>query len=300
MKPLAIAVAIAGLFLTSCSMLKSGYDSVAKGTGAAWDAMAGAGGAVVDATANVGKKTGRLMTGKLKADPTVAEVSVNLDGRVGIILIELDEAAAPQHAENFRKLVKKGYYDGLGVHRAVPNHLIQTGDPRSKHENARAVWGLGGPGHTVPAEIKLPHRRGSVGMARLGDRLNPTRQSNGSQFYICLKNMPELDGGYTVFGRVISGIEFADAISKTSTDDNDAPLRMVKVERIRMIDSPAAAAPAPVATSAPASGPASPAEVAKKKKKGEAAAPVTVPAPEAPPAPEKKKGWFKRMMGGIW
>lgn len=299
MKPLAFAVAIAGLSLTSCSMLKSGYTSVAKGTGAAWDAMTGAGGAVVGATASVGKKTGRLMTGKIKADPTIAELSVNLDGRVGIILIELDEASAPLHAENFRKLAKKGYYDGLGVHRAVPNHLIQTGDPRSKHENARAVWGLGGPGHTVPAEIKLPHRRGSVGMARLGDRLNPTKQSNGSQFYICLKNLPELDGGYTVFGRVISGIEFADAISKTSTDDNDAPLKMVKVERIRMIESPAAAEAAPAAPAAPAPAPTAPAEVGKKNKKIEPA-PVTEPAPEAQPAPEKKKGWFKRMLGGMW
>lgn len=299
MKPLVFAVAIAGLSFTSCSMLKSGYNSVTKGTGAAWDAMTGAGGAVVDATASVGKTTGRLMTGKIKADPTIAEVSINLDGRAGIILIELDEQAAPQHADNFRKLAKKGYYNGLGVHRAVPNHLIQTGDPRSKHENARAVWGLGGPGHTVPAEIKLPHRRGSVGMARLGDRLNPTRQSNGSQFYICLKNMPELDGSYTVFGRVVSGIEFADAISRTSTDDNDAPLRMVEVERIRMINSPSTVEPAPasapVAAVAPTPGP--PAQQTSNKKKAAPSA-VTAPAPE--PAPEKKKGWIKRMMGGIW
>lgn len=297
MKPLVFAVAIAGLSLTSCSMLKSGYDSVAKGTGAAWDAMSGAGGAVVNATASVGKKTGRLMTGKIKEDPTIAEVSINLGGRVGIILIELDGEAAPQHADNFRKLVKKGYYNGLGVHRAVPNHLIQTGDPRSKHENARAVWGLGGPGHTVPAEIKLPHRRGSVGMARLGDRLNPTRQSNGSQFYICLKNMPELDGGYTVFGRVVSGIEFADAISKTTTDDNDAPLQMVKVERIRMIDSPAAVepVPAPVAALPPVTEPASPQAGRKMQNQ-----PVPAAAPAAQPAPEKKKGWFKKMLGGIW
>lgn len=298
MKPLALAVALVGLSLTSCSMLKSGYSSVAKGTGAAWDAMTGAGGAVVSATTNVGKKTGRLMTGKLKADPTIAEVSVNLDGRVGIILIELDDTAAPQHADNFRKLVKKGYYNGLGVHRAVPNHLIQTGDPRSKHENARAVWGLGGPGHTVSAEINLPHRRGSVGMARLGDRLNPTKQSNGSQFYICLKSLPELDGGYTVFGRVISGIEFADAISKTSTDDNDAPLKMVKVERIRMIDSPAAVEPA--AASAPLPSP--PASVpAASQATGKKNQPAPVPtAPTAQPAPEKKKGWFKRTLGGLW
>ena len=294
MKPLVLAIALASLSLPSCSMLRSGYDSVAKGTGAAWDAMAGAGGAVVDATATAGKKTGRLMTGKLKPDPVLAEMSVNLNGRVGVIVIELDEAAAPQHAKNFRKLAKDGFYNGLGIHRAVSGHLVQTGDPRSKHENARAVWGLGGPGYTVPAEINLPHRRGSVGMARLGDRLNPTKQSNGSQFYICLKNLPELDGGYTVFGRVVSGLEFADAIAKTPTDDNDAPLSMVKVERIRMIDSPATAAPSaeapqappPVTNTAPATAPA-------QRNSPQAVPPAPQPAPE-------KKGWFKRTLGGFW
>lgn len=299
MKPLVLAIAVAGLSLTSCSMLKSGYTSVAKGTGAAWDAMAGAGGAVVDASANVGKTTGRIMTGKIKSDPVFAEVSVNLDGRVGVILIELDEAAAPRHADNFRKLVKKGFYNGLGIHRAVANHLIQTGDPRSKHESARAVWGLGGPGHTVPAEIKLPHRRGSIGMARLGDRLNPTKQSNGSQFYICLKNLPELDGGYTVFGRVVSGLEFADAVSKTATDDNDAPLSMVKVERIRMIDSPVSVSPAAPTAPAPLPAPApAPASAGTKADKKNQTAPAAAPAPQ--PAPEKKKGWFKKLTGGAW
>lgn len=294
MKPFALALAVASLCLTSCSMLKSGYQSVAKGTGAAWDAMAGAGGAVVDATATASKKTGRLMTGKIKPDPVLAEMSVNLNGRVGVIVIELDDAAAPEHAKNFRKLAKDGFYNGLGIHRAVPGHLIQTGDPRSKHENARAVWGLGGPGYTVPAEIKLPHRRGSVGMARLGDRLNPTKQSNGSQFYICLKNLPELDGGYTVFGRVVSGIEFADSIAKTATDDNDAPLSLIKVERIRLIDSPAAAAPA-TPEAAPAPPPSNPQAAAPSNPQ------ATRPAPANQPAPvEEKKGWFKRTLGGMW
>lgn len=292
--------------------MKKGYDSVARGTGAAWGAVANAGGAVVSSTASLGKKTGRLVTGKIRAEPTIAEISITLDDRPGVIAIALDEQAAPQHAENFRKLVKKNYYDGQGVHRAVPNHLIQMGDPRSKHENARAVWGLGGPGYTIPAEIKLPHRRGSVGMARLGDRLNPTRQSNGSQFYICLKPMPELDGDYTVFAHVVGGLDFADAISRTSADDNDAPMSKVAITGVRMVDGAAPALDARPATAlepVPAEG--KPAEKAKKSAV-DAAAPVPAaqpvakgkkpteyaPAPAARPA--KAKGWFRRSLDKIW
>ena len=306
MKPSILPVILLGCCLVSCSTMKRGYDSVARGTGAAWGAVANASSAVVSSTASLGKKTTKLVTGKIKAEPTIAEVTLSLDGRQGVIAIALDDQAAPQHAENFRKLVKENYYDGLGVHRAVPNHLIQMGDPRSKHESARAVWGLGGPGYTIPAEIGLPHRRGSVGMARLGDRLNPTRQSNGSQFYICLKPSPDLDGEYSVFGRVIGGLEFADAIAKTPADDNDAPLNKVTIVGVRMVEgvSPAAtaqpapqAAPMPAAPNAAAPAPAA-AKPAKKAKKSAEYVPAAPSAPAAPPA--KRKGWFGRTLDRIW
>lgn len=290
-------LAIGLLGLTSCSTMKRGYDSVAKSTGAAWDAVA-------DGTMKLGKKTAeaaeatgrtaaRAATGQLKPDPAFAEITISLNRQKGVIGLELNEKAAPAHVANFRKLVKDGYYNGLGVHRAVPGTLIQTGDPRSKSMSARSVWGLGGPGYTVPQEIKLPHKRGSVGMARIGDRLNPTRQSNGSQFYISLKPMPELDGAYTVFGEVVSGLAFAEAIANTAADENDAPLRMVKVESIRLVESrpPELEATQAAAAAAPA------AEISEPIPDS-----LDEPAPAAPAASplQKPKGFWGRLFDRFW
>ena len=283
------------LTLVSCSTLKKGYDSVATGTKAAWGAVAGAGESVVEGTTNLGKKTASAVTGNLKDEPGFAELMLSYNGKVGSIIIQLDETAAPEHVKNFRKLAKQGFYDNMGVHRTVPDTLIQTGDPRSRHESSRSVWGLGGPGYTLPAEINLPHKRGSVGMARLGNRLNPTRQSNGSQFYICLKPMPALNGEYTVFGQVTSGLKFADAVSKADADQNDAPVRMVKVLSLRLIDdATAAAAPEP-------------APEVLKELEASAAPEFDMPLEDDAPRksrrsqePQERKGWFGRVLGGLW
>ena len=124
----------------------------------------------------------------------------------GIIVIELYPESAPQTVANFEKLVNKGFYDGLTWHRVVPDFVIQGGDPDGT--------GAGGPGYTVPAEIKEKHLRGSVATARQGDEVNPTRASSGSQFYICLEPQPGLDGQYTVFGGVIRGMDAVDQIQK--------------------------------------------------------------------------------------
>jgi len=94
--------------------------------------------------------------------------------------------------------------------------------------------GTGGPGHTLPAEIKLPHAKGSVAMARLPDNINPAKNSNGSQFYACLAPLPKLDGKYTVFGEVIEGLEILDAISKLPTNSNDFPLQKVVIKSIKL------------------------------------------------------------------
>jgi cyclophilin family peptidyl-prolyl cis-trans isomerase len=90
----------------------------------------------------------------------------------------------------------------------VPDFVVQGGDPDGT--------GTGGPGYTVPAEIdkKEHHLRGSVATARTGDQVNPQRASSGSQFYICLEPQPGLDGDYTIFGAVISGMEVVDQIHK--------------------------------------------------------------------------------------
>jgi len=123
----------------------------------------------------------------------------------GNIVVALDASAAPQTANNFVFLANQGFFDGLTFHRVVPGFVIQGGDPLGN--------GTGGPGYTVPAEIKLPHVEGAIAMARLGDQQNPQRASSGSQFYITLAPTPQLDGAYTAFGKVTSGMDVVKKIA---------------------------------------------------------------------------------------
>ena len=151
---------------------------------------------------------------------------------MGEIEIELNGEEAPKHAENFVKLVNDGLYTGTIFHRVVPGTLIQGGDPLSKDKNP-ANDGTGGPGYTLEAEFKLKHQRGSVASARLGDKVNPNKESSGSQFYICLRDLPQLDKlGYTVFGKVVSGMESVDKIGNLKIDGRQKPNRRVVIERI--------------------------------------------------------------------
>lgn len=122
----------------------------------------------------------------------------------GDIKIEVDFASAPKTSENFVKLAKSGFYNCLTFHRVAAGFVIQGGDPEGT--------GQGGPGYTIPAEIKLPHLKGAVAMARLPDQINPNRESSGSQFYIALNDLAMLDGQYTVFGKVVGGMDVVDKI----------------------------------------------------------------------------------------
>ncbi len=122
----------------------------------------------------------------------------------GTIKIQLNTEAAPKTSANFLKLVNEKFYDGLTFHRIAKNFVIQGGDPKGD--------GTGGPGYTVPAEIGLKHTKGAIAMARLGDQVNPTKASSGSQFYIALTDLPMLDGGYTVFGQVVEGMDVVEKI----------------------------------------------------------------------------------------
>jgi peptidyl-prolyl cis-trans isomerase B (cyclophilin B) len=145
------------------------------------------------------------------------------------------DADAPQSVANFKKLVQDGFYIKTTIHRVFPHYLIQGGDPLSKKKD-RTVIGTGGPGYTLRAEIRRRHLRGSVAMGRLPDNVNPTRQSNGSQFYVCLQPIPSQDGQDTVFGEVISGIEALDEISGLAADSNANPLDRVEIRRTYIID----------------------------------------------------------------
>jgi len=136
----------------------------------------------------------------------------------GTIVIKFHEADAPKTTANFKKLVREKFYDGTCFHRVIPGFMIQGGDPNSKDADLDND-GMGGPGYTVPAEIKLKHERGSVATARTGDQVNPTRASSGSQFFIDVAAQPSLDaGGYTVFGQVIQGMDVVDKIVALGAD----------------------------------------------------------------------------------
>lgn len=136
----------------------------------------------------------------------------------GDIVCELYPKQAPLSVTNFIYLAKNGFYDGLTFHRVVPNFVIQGGDP--------TATGSGGPGYTIPAEIGLPHKEGALAWARTGDEVNPQRRSSGSQFYITLKATPFLDGGYTVFGQTVGGM---DVVKKIEQKDKIEKIE-IKVE----------------------------------------------------------------------
>ena len=111
---------------------------------------------------------------------------VSLETSMGRIVVALYNDT-PIHRDNFIKLVKEGYYDGLLFHRVINEFMIQGGDPTSRDADSTAMLGSGGPGYTLPAEIKFPehyHKRGALAAARTGDSTNPNRRSSGSQFYI--------------------------------------------------------------------------------------------------------------------
>jgi peptidyl-prolyl cis-trans isomerase B (cyclophilin B) len=149
----------------------------------------------------------------------------------GRMVIELDDVSAPQTCGNFRKLVANGFYNHTTFHRVIPNLMIQGGDPNSKSDD-RATYGQGDPGYTLPAEIKLKHTAGAVAMARLPDSVNPQRDSNGSQFFICVTTCPSLDDQYTVFGHVILGMDTAIKIANQARDGRDDPIERIEMEAI--------------------------------------------------------------------
>lgn len=148
---------------------------------------------------------------------------------LGQIVIELDDVSAPRTCGNFRKLVAEDFYNRTVFHRVIPGFMIQGGDPNSKSDDRRN-FGLGDPGYTLPAEIHLKHTAGAVAMARLPDKMNPQRESNGSQFYICVEDCPSLDGQYTVFGHVIRGLDTAKKIADLPRDARDNPNTRIEME----------------------------------------------------------------------
>ena len=144
----------------------------------------------------------------------------------GEMELELYPESAPITTENFVKLVKEGFYNGLTFHRIIKGFMIQGGCPKGN--------GTGGPGHTIKGEFSfngvnnpIKHTRGVISMARA---MNP--DSAGSQFFIMHEDAPHLDGQYAAFGKVVKGIEVVDKIVEVKTDFRDKPLTPVIIESI--------------------------------------------------------------------
>ncbi len=161
--------------------------------------------------------------------PVKEQVAV-IETTYGKIVIRVYDKMTPKTAENFKKLVQDGYYNETTFHRVVPGFVIQGGDPNTRSSGSpRSSHGAGGPGYTLPPEQSLPHIRGAVAMARLGNDVNPQRRSHGSQFYICLGQLASLDGEYTVFGQVIEGMEVVERITAVICDENDNPKERIEM-----------------------------------------------------------------------
>src|SRR6187397_2522664 len=198
--------------------------------------------------------------------------NVLMQTTMGDIIIRLSDST-PLHRDNFLKLVKVGYYDSVLFHRVIKDFMIQGGDPNSRRATAGKPLGDGSPGYTVPAEFRktLFHKKGALAAARMGDNINPAKESSGSQFYIAqgkvftdagldsvetfrlngrkipaeqreiyktIGGTPQLDQGYTVYGEVVKGLEVVDKIATVQTSksqDRDRPLQDVRIIKAKLI-----------------------------------------------------------------
>jgi peptidyl-prolyl cis-trans isomerase B (cyclophilin B) len=187
---------------------------------------------------------------------------VLLQTTLGNITIRLYDET-PQHRDNFIRLVKAGFYDGLLFHRTINHFMIQAGDPASKTAKPGQHLGAGGPSYTIPAEINPAffHKKGALAAARKSDSVNPEKRSSGSQFYIVqgtplsaadldamelshkhapftpeqrqiytsIGGTPHLDMAYTVFGEVTEGIDAVDKIASSQTSEGNRPVTDIRI-----------------------------------------------------------------------
>lgn len=162
----------------------------------------------------------------VKVERPKYEITVMQSGKeLGKIILETYPDVAPKHAANFDSLVAAKFYDGTAFHRVIPGFMIQGGDPNSK-DKPRNTWGYGDPSQTkVPAEFsKLNHKRGILSAARSMDP-----NSASSQFFLMVADSPHLDGQYSIYGEVLSGMEVADKIVSSPRDRNDNPLEKIEM-----------------------------------------------------------------------
>lgn len=159
-------------------------------------------------------------TGKPRYDITVKRA----DTLMGVISVEMFPAIAPNHVRNWDSLVNIKFFDSIAFHRVIPGFMIQGGDPNSK-SGPRDTWGFGGSETILDAEFSsVSHRRGILSAARTDDPNSAT-----SQFFICVANPTYLDRQYTVYGKVVSGMNIADSIVKAKRDAGDNPIDKISM-----------------------------------------------------------------------
>jgi peptidyl-prolyl cis-trans isomerase B (cyclophilin B) len=163
------------------------------------------------------------------------EVAV-IETSEGSLVVEFWPDVAPKTVENFKTLAKSGFYDGTAFHRIIAGFMAQGGDPLTKDLSKEALWGTGDPGYKLDAEFNdRPHERGVLSMARSADP-----NSAGSQFFLMFGRAPHLDGGYTGFGKLISGEETLAKIEATPVKigpggEPSKPTRRVEVKSVKIV-----------------------------------------------------------------
>ena len=175
-----------------------------------------------------------LMLAGCKSKPE-EEVVMVVETTMGTVEFKLYNET-PKHRDNFLKLADEHFFDGLLFHRVIDGFVIQGGDPNSKDAEPGQMLGEGDLGYRVPAEIRVDQgiicKKGSILAAREGDNVNPDRESSACQWCFMMGPSPHLDGAYTLFGEVTSGMEVLEAIQKVETDDFDRPLEDVKMIKV--------------------------------------------------------------------
>ena len=170
---------------------------------------------------------------KKDAKPAAKEVAVLKFKDFGDIVVEFFPEVAPKTVDNFKKLAGEKFYDGTQSHRLIPGFMIQLGDPLTKDASKEAFWGTGDPGYKIKAEFNdRPHDKGVLSMARSA---NP--DSAGSQFFICFKRVAHLDRQYTVFGKVLKGLDVLDKLEAVPVGGSQGskPQRPVVLESVKVV-----------------------------------------------------------------
>ncbi len=179
----------------------------------------------ISALCVLGATTPRFVQAQQGNTETVAVIQSDQ----GELVIRFWPDVAPKTVENFQKLANEEYYDGTAFHRIINGFMIQGGDPLTRDDAQKAKWGTGGPGYQIDAEFNdRKHVRGVISMARSQDP-----NSAGSQFFICLADVPQLDNKYTAFGELVAGDDVLEKLAQSEVQHNQARTeKSVPVERV--------------------------------------------------------------------